>query len=129
MFACGRATVTHALTGTLLLDPVVIEDPYPFYQELRSQEPISREPDFGVYLVSRYEDILEVNRQPEVFSSVLVATAPYMDPPAPLDELAAWRAAQPFGDKILSNDPPDHTRHRKLINGFFTARTAVITSG
>ena len=61
-------------------------------------------------------------RPPEVFSSVLVATAPYMEPPAPLDELAAWRAAQPFGDKILSNDPPDHTRHRKLINGFFTAR-------
>ena len=106
----------------LKLNPQILKNPYPFYQELRSQEPISREPDFGVYLVSRYEDILEVNRQPEVFSSVLVATAPYMDPPAPLDELAAWRAAQPFGDKILSNDPPDHTRHRKLINGFFTAR-------
>ena len=75
-----------------------------------------------MFLLSRYEDILEVNAQPEAFSSILVANAPYTDPPAPLDELAEWRASQPFSDKILSNDPPDHTRHKRLINRFFTPR-------
>ena len=106
----------------LKLNEQILQDPYPFYQELREQRPIFQEPDYGVFLLSRYVDILEVNAQPEVFSSVLVANAPYVDVPAPLDELAEWRAAQPFSDKILSNDPPDHTRHKRLINRFFTPR-------
>ena len=75
-----------------------------------------------MFLLSRYEDILEVNAQPEVFSSILVANAPYTDPPAALEDLPQWRDSQPFSDKILSNDPPDHTRHKRLINRFFTPR-------
>ena len=106
----------------LKLNEEILKNPYPFYRALREQAPIYREPDFGVFLISRYEDILEVNSQPEVFSSVLVANAPYTDVPAPLDKLAEWRESQPFGDKILSNDPPDHTRHKRLINRFFTPR-------
>ncbi len=116
--------MTEALAdyGFLKLNETILADPYPFYRTLREEAPIYREPDYGVFLVSRYEDILEVNAQPETFSSILVANAPYADPPAPLDELAEWRASQPFSDKILSNDPPDHTRHKRLINRFFTPR-------
>ncbi len=116
--------MTHALEdyGFLKLNEEILANPYPFYRALREEAPIYREPDYGVFLLSRYEDILEVNAQPETFSSILVANAPYTDPPAPLDELAEWRDAQPFSDKILSNDPPDHTRHKRLINRFFTPR-------
>ncbi len=106
----------------LNINAEILKDPYPFYRALREQQPIYQEADYGVYLVSRYEDIVEVNRQPEVFSSVLVANAPYVELPCPVDDLAAWRAQNPFGDKILSNDPPDHTRHKKLVNRFFTPR-------
>ena len=115
-------TQTLADYHFLKLNEEVLKNPYPFYRLLREQAPIFREPDFGVFLISSYEDILEVNRQPDVFSSVLVANAPYVDLPAPIDELAEWRASQPYGDKILSNDPPDHTRHKRLINRFFTPR-------
>ena len=116
--------MTEALAdyGFLKLNEEILANPYPFYRSLREEAPIYREPDYDVFLVSRYEDILEVNAQPEVFSSILVANAPYTDPPAPLDELPAWRDSQPFSDKILSNDPPDHTRHKRLINRFFTPR-------
>jgi cytochrome P450 len=106
----------------LKLNQEILANPYPFYRALREQAPIFREPDFGVFLVSRYDDIVEVNRQPEVFSSALVANAPYMELPAPIDEMPAWRASQPFSDRILSNDPPDHTRHKRLINMFFTPK-------
>ena len=108
--------------GFLKLNEEILANPYPFYRALREESPIYREPDYGVYLLSRYEDILEVNAQPEVFSSILVANAPYTDPPAALEDLPAWRDSQPFSDKILSNDPPDHTRHKRLINRFFTPR-------
>lgn len=108
--------------GFLKLNEEILANPYPFYRALREESPIYREPDYGVFLLSRYEDILEVNAQPEVFSSILVANAPYTDPPAALEDLPAWRDSQPFSDKILSNDPPDHTRHKRLINRFFTPR-------
>jgi cytochrome P450 len=106
----------------LRLNEQLLRDPYPFFHLLRAQQAPVQEPDYGVYLVSRYHDVVEVLRQPEAFSSVLVATAPYVDLPCPVDDLARWRAEHPFGDKILSNDPPDHTRHKKLINRFFTPR-------
>ena len=106
----------------LRLNEQLLRDPYPFFQLLRAQAAPVQEPDYGVFLVSRYQDVVDVLRQPEVFSSVLVATAPYVDLPCPIDDLSTWRAEHPFGDKILSNDPPDHTRHKKLINRFFTPR-------
>lgn len=104
----------------LRLNEALLQNPYPFYKVLRQQGPVYREPDYGVYLVSTLDAIREVNRQPQLFSSILVANAPYVDLPCPLDDIEAYRASCPFGDKILSNDPPDHTRHRKLINRFFT---------
>ena len=106
----------------LELNEALLRNPYPFFELLRAQGKPVQEPDHGVFLVSGYRDVVEVLRQPEVFSSVLVATAPYVDLPCPIDDLAAWRAEHPFGDKILSNDPPDHTRHKKLINRFFTPK-------
>jgi cytochrome P450 len=116
------ATQTLADYHFLKLNEEILKDPYPFFRLLREQAPIFREPDFGVFLVSRYDDILEINRQPEVFSSILVANAPYVDLPAPIDDLPKWRAEHPFGDKILSNDPPDHTKYKRLVNRFFTPK-------
>ncbi len=116
----AKDTTTIGDYHFLELNEALLQNPYPFYKQLREQGPVCQEPDYGVYLVGTLDAIREVNRQPEVFSSILVANAPYVDLPCPLDETAAYRASCPFGDKILSNDPPDHTRHRKLINRFFT---------
>ena len=104
----------------LKLNESLLADPYPFYALLRKHGPVCQEPDFGVYLVGTIDGIREVNRQPEVFSSIQVANAPYMDLPCPLDDIVEWREQNPHSDKILSNDPPDHTRHRKLVNRLFT---------
>ena len=106
----------------LKLNEDLLQDPYPFYKQLRESGPVCQEPDYGVYLVGTLDAIREVNRKPEVFSSILVANAPYVDLPCPLDKIAEYRKASPHSDKILSNDPPDHTRHRKLVNRFFTTK-------
>jgi cytochrome P450 len=104
----------------LKLNEALLQDPYPFYKKLREAGPVCQESDYGVYLVGSLDAIHEVNRQPKVFSSFLVANAPYVDMPCPLDDIQQYRDANPYSDKILSNDPPDHTRHRKLVNRFFT---------
>ena len=106
----------------LKLNEELLQDPYPFYKQLRDSGPVCRESDYGVHLVGTLDAIREVNRQPEVFSSILVANAPYVELPCPLDAIVEYRAANPYSDKILSNDPPDHTRHRRLVNRFFTTK-------
>ncbi len=48
--------------------PEVVECPFPFYAALREQAPLHRLHD-GTWLVSRWEDVVSVVRNPEVFSN------------------------------------------------------------
>jgi hypothetical protein len=44
--------MTDQISGTLLLDPEVIDDPYPFYAQLRAQ-PVRRHEQLPVRLLAR----------------------------------------------------------------------------
>ena len=57
--------MTQALTGTLLLDPVVIEDPYPFYRQLRRLAPVWQVPGTDVFVVSSFESVAEATARIE----------------------------------------------------------------
>jgi cytochrome P450 len=48
--------------------PEVVECPYPFYETLRDEAPVHRLPD-GTWLVSRWDDVVRVVRDPETFSN------------------------------------------------------------
>jgi cytochrome P450 len=50
--------------------PEVVECPFPFYARLRAEAPVHRLPD-GTYLVSRWEEVMEVARTPEAYSSLI----------------------------------------------------------
>src|SRR5258705_11009217 len=89
------------------------ENPYPYYHALREQAPVHRLPD-GSYFLSRYADCAAVYRDVALFSS---------------DKRREFRPK--FGDGLLYqhhttslvfNDPPLHTRVRRIIAGAFTPR-------
>lgn len=90
------------------LSAAFYQNPYPFYHALRKLEPIKKMPD-GSYFLTRYEDIQCVYKNPKLFSS------------------DKQREFQPkYGNSALYehhttslvfNDPPLHTRVRKLIAG------------
>ena len=61
--------MTAQLAATLLLDPSVIEDPYPFYRRLHEQAPVWRVPDTDVFVVSSFEMVVEATSRIEDFSS------------------------------------------------------------
>src|SRR6266849_4526872 len=95
------------------LDRRFLEDPYPVYRALREHDPVHRMPD-GSYFLSRYEDCAEVYRDPACWSS---------------DKKIDFRPN--FADSLLYehhttslvfNDPPYHTRVRKLLAPAFTPR-------
>ena len=50
------------------LPPEFYDDPYPYYQALREHDPVKPMPD-GSWLLTRYDDILLVYRDPKLFSS------------------------------------------------------------
>ncbi len=95
------------------LKPGFLEDPYPTYRALRQHDPIHRMPD-GSYFLSRYDDCLAVYRDTAIWSS---------------DKKLDFRPN--FGDSLLYehhttslvfNDPPYHTRVRKLLAPAFAPR-------
>jgi cytochrome P450 len=88
------------------------DDPYPYYRALREHEPVRRLADGSLFL-TRHEDV----------------SAVYRSPCASSDKKREFRPK--FGDSplyehhttsLVFNDPPLHTRVRKLILGALTQR-------
>jgi cytochrome P450 len=95
------------------LPPDFYENPFPYYAALRAGSPIKRLPD-GTFFVTRYDDAEFVYKNPKIFSS-----------DKKLEFGAKYGAAPLFEHHTTSlvfNDPPFHTRVRRLINGALTPR-------
>ena len=103
-----------------LLDPEVIEDPYPFYRELLAHAPVFQVPGTEVYLVSSAELIHQVLKNQEDFSANLTGVLITDNAGLP----ALFDIAQ-FGgtvDAIANADEPFHAIHRKLVLPQLNAR-------
>jgi cytochrome P450 len=89
-------------------------NPYPVYALLRETEPVRRMPD-GSYFLTRYDDLVAVYRDAHTFSSdKKVEFTPKYGAGSPLLEHHTT--------SLVFNDPPLHTRVRKLIMGALTRR-------
>ena len=44
-------------------------DPYPLYERLREEEPVSWVPAVQLWLVTRYDDVRQVDLTPELFTA------------------------------------------------------------
>jgi len=96
-----------------------VEDPHPFFDQLRRDEPVTFSPMLNMWLVSRYEDVTQVLRDPGRYSNrdMLVSGTH-----AHLTEEARAILAQgyPTAHVLLGMDAPEHTRLRRLMNQCFT---------
>jgi len=102
------------------LDPEVLEDPYPFYAELRAGAPVYRVPAHGFWVVSRYQDVVGVLRRPQLFSSAAMAAA-VVRPSEFTPDDDTQPAADPEEDvAIVGADGPRHARLRDVVNRGFT---------
>ncbi|MFM2398684.1 MAG: hypothetical protein RL341_841, partial [Pseudomonadota bacterium] len=89
-------------------------NPYSYYAALREHDPVRRMPDDSI-LLTRYADCLQVYKDPLTFSSDKKAEfAPKYGSGSPLFEHHTA--------SLVFNDPPLHTRVRKLIIGALSAR-------
>jgi cytochrome P450 len=95
------------------LTPEFYADPYPTYRALREHEPVKRMPN-GSWFLTRYDDLIGAYKSTKSFSS---------------DKKKEF--APKYGDSLLFehhttslvfNDPPAHTRVRRLITGALSPR-------
>lgn len=89
------------------------DNPYPWYAALRSQSPVRRMPD-GSVLLTRYRDIEFVYKNPKIFSS---DKKQEFLPKFGLTPLYAHHTTS-----LVFNDPPLHTRVRKILIGALTPK-------
>jgi len=99
--------------------------PHAYLRRLRREAPVcwheapdasvrsSSRLETGHWLLTRYQDVVDVSRNPRVFSSS-VGTAFLFDPAA--DQLPGLQA------QLINMDPPGHVKYRRLVQRGFTPR-------
>ncbi|MGE0214410.1 cytochrome P450 [Mycolicibacterium sp.] len=112
-------------------DDAMVADPYPVLRRMRDTSPVLREPTYGAFVVTGYDEVLAVVGDPETFSSCHSVTGPIPGFPVPLEGRAdaevralidAHRDELPFSDQLPSFDPPKHTAHRSLLSRLITPK-------
>ncbi len=94
------------LTVNLLDGAFYAGDPYPAYARLREEAPVYRDTVNGIWGISRYADVVEVERHPARYSSAQ-GSRPHI-----------------VGDvSMINNDDPLHQHKRRLVARRFTPRS------
>ncbi|WP_308249965.1 cytochrome P450 [Sphaerisporangium fuscum] len=99
-------------------------DPYPVYARARRTPGVVYEPELGAWLVSRYDDVREVLRRPDDFSSKGVLRPDVLPGPHALAEMASAPGGSPT---VVSSDGAAHQRYRApLVKGLSPTRVAAL---
>jgi cytochrome P450 len=101
-----------------LKHPQVRANPYPFYAQLRMQDPIHWDEEFNFWVLSRYADIASVYQDPR-FSRAEGLQSGFEHLPA-TEQTIAEPVYRCFSKTMFYSDPPYHTRLRGLVNKAFT---------
>ena len=115
-------------TAVSLSDPATLVDPYPAYRTLRDTAPVHFEPDFGAWIVTRYDLVREALRDTATYSSEFgdfLAQAQkiaFRSAPAEVQQrlVALNRRMIPLPPTMLTLDEPRHTQFRSLVSQLFT---------
>jgi cytochrome P450 len=133
-FSWSGCPMTDALAGAASLfdlDPESVRCPYPIFAALRDEAPVVWVDQLDAFVVSRYDLIAEVLRQPDRFSSrYTTGRATDRQVARMMSELVAEdgeigamvERRSKFGTTpvLVRADPPQHGRQRALVNRAFS---------
>ena len=107
-----------------LVIPEVIADPYAYYGRLREEDPVHWNDKYDTWVITRYDDLVWLIRNHEMFSSALKN-----DPKPPYPEiyesdLELYEVFKQFdGDMLNQQDRPAHLEMRKIVQGYFSPKS------
>jgi cytochrome P450 len=95
-----------------------IDDPYPVFARLRKEAPAFYCESLDTFVISRYEDVRRISRNPEVWS---VADGQTLN-----DAKYKSHVTDSFfpegAERLMTTDPPRHRELRRVISPVFTPR-------
>src|SRR2546426_4796356 len=92
--------------------PEVLENPFPLYHRLRTEDPVHESP-LGLWVLTRYDDVASMLRDARFGRKGF-------------DALLQGRFGEAGVDlSLLFRDPPHHTRRPALVSRAFTPRAGV----
>jgi cytochrome P450 len=102
----------------------VIADPYTYYGRLRDEDPVHWNDTYGLWVITRHDDVTWLTRHHELFSSAVFKNDPRPAYPA-IDEsdLGLYEYVRNYqGDQFIQHDRPVHLDMRKIVHGYFTPK-------
>jgi cytochrome P450 len=115
-------------TVDFLMDESLVEDPYPYFDHIRSKCPVLPTGHHGVVAISGFEEATEVYVNTEAFSSCNSVVGPFATFPVPLEGsdvghiIDTYRDQLPMNEHMVTMDPPMHTQERSLIMRLLTPK-------
>jgi cytochrome P450 len=109
-------------------DQSLVEDPYPYFDHLRSRCPVLPTANHGVVAVSGYDEASEIYLDSDTFSSCNSVIGPFATFPVPLEGddvseiIDRYRDQLPMNEHMVTMDPPMHTQERALIMRLLTPK-------
>ena len=119
-------------------DRAIQDDPYDYFDWVRQQGPVWREPNFGVFMITGHPEAMQVYGDPATFpehdaasgrfSSCNAVSGPFQKFSEPIegddvtDVIVRCRHELTFSDQLPAFDPPNHTAHRHLLMRLITPK-------
>ena len=102
-------------------DPTFIADPYPVLNDIREATPIFLNPHTGAWALTRFQDVYETLRDRRLGRNYThLYSHAELGRPEPDPRWPAFHQHELWS--LLSLEPPDHTRLRRLVAKVFTPR-------
>lgn len=113
------------LSEMTIADPRITQDPYAYYERLRNEDPVHFDEKIGTWLVTRYDDIVTVARDTEIYSDEMKVSKSVRSPFQ--DEVDDYMQKEGFmllhSSDSFKVDGELHKRRRKLVQHAFSAPT------
>jgi len=109
-------------------DASIVPDPHPYYDHVRSKDPVCCPINNGVLAVTGWEAANTVYKDTENYSSCVAVMGPFTPIPFTPEgddicaELEAHRTEIPMFEHMVTMDPPQHTDARSILSRLLTPK-------
>ncbi|PJE79603.1 putative cytochrome P450 YjiB [invertebrate metagenome] len=126
MAGCPFAAIARSKVADTY-DPLSLEqsvNPFAMYKKARKEQPVFFSKPYQMWVVTRYQDIVQILKDTEIFSSKGIITVHHDRLPSNVvDEL---KKGYPQVPGMTDNDPPDHHRVRSLVGKAFSQKIVAV---
>ncbi|ANS32523.1 cytochrome P450 [Rhodococcus opacus] len=109
----GKCPISRFAAEFNPFDEEYQQDPYPVFKAVREQEPVFYSPEIDYWIVSRYEDILDIFKDTESYSATEAGVMITPPCPAAMDVLA--EADFVPSTMLVDEDAPLHPKRRRVF--------------